>query len=92
VETITQAQMAHYAGNALELRARDGARVLALSQRAIESFAPEARERLEASVDRVVAVPIPTIEGLGGGSVRCMLAEVFLPRVAPGASDDGVAP
>jgi hypothetical protein len=31
-------------------------------------------------VDRIVAVPIPTIETLGGGSVRCMLAEVFLPR------------
>ena len=34
----------------------------------------------------IVAVPIPTIEWLGGGSVRCMLAEVFLPR---GASPGG---
>jgi hypothetical protein len=31
-------------------------------------------------VNRIVAAPIPTIETLGGGSVRCMLAEVFLPR------------
>jgi hypothetical protein len=31
-------------------------------------------------VDEVVAVPVPTIEDAGGGSVRCMLAEVFLPR------------
>jgi len=33
-------------------------------------------------VQRIVAVPVPTIEDLGGGSVRCMLAEVFLPRCA----------
>jgi hypothetical protein len=31
-------------------------------------------------VHRTVTAPIPTIEALGGGSVRCMLAEVFLPR------------
>jgi hypothetical protein len=31
----------------------------------------------------MLGVPIPTIETLGGGSVRCMLAEVFLPPKAP---------
>jgi hypothetical protein len=36
---------------------------------------------LAACVDRIVAVPVPTIERLGGGSVRCMLAEIFLPRM-----------
>ena len=35
---------------------------------------------LRGRIDRIVSVPIPTIETLGGGSVRCMLAEVFLPR------------
>ncbi len=37
-------------------------------------------EALQRHVDRIVTAPIPTIEALGGGSVRCMLAEVFLPR------------
>ena len=78
--TIDHAQMGCFAGNVLELRAAGGARVLAASQRALDSLLPAARETLADSVERFVAVPVPTIEDLGGGSVRCMLAEVFLPR------------
>jgi hypothetical protein len=77
---IEAAQMARYAGNVLELRADDGARVLALSAAAADAFGPAALARLQQHVDRIVVTPVPTIEALGGGSVRCMLAEVFLPR------------
>lgn len=77
--TIDRAQMAAFAGNVLELRNADGRRVLAGSQRALDSLDAEQHAALAACVDRVVAVPVPTIERLGGGSVRCMLAEVFLP-------------
>jgi hypothetical protein len=80
VETISAAQMAGFAGNVLELRAADSGRVLAMSATARASFGPAAIERLASTVDRIVAAPIPTIETLGGGSVRCMLAEVFLPH------------
>ena len=80
VIVIDQAQLGEFAGNVLELRAADGARVLAGSQRALASLSPQARAALESCVDRIVAVPVPTIEALGGGSVRCMLAEVFLPQ------------
>ena len=80
VLTIDHAQMASFSGNVLELRGADGARVLAGSQRALAALSPEAHDALAACVDRVVTVPVPTIENLGGGSVRCMLAEVFLPR------------
>jgi hypothetical protein len=80
VETITVAQMARFAGNLLELRDAAGAGVLAVSQRGWDSLGPDARARLAAAVSRVVAVPVPAIEDAGGGSVRCMLAEVFLPR------------
>ncbi|MGB5103629.1 MAG: arginine deiminase-related protein [Steroidobacteraceae bacterium] len=82
VVNIDQRQMASFAGNALELRARGGARVLVMSARALASLDGEARETLQRAVDRVIAVPVPTIEDVGGGSVRCMLAEVFLPRRA----------
>lgn len=82
VESIDASQMAQFAGNLLELRTRTGGSVLAMSERGHESLAPAARERLAGCVDQVVAVPVPTIEGTGGGSVRCMLAEVFLPRAA----------
>ena len=93
VLTLDPAQMAAFAGNVLELRGAGGTRVLAGSCRALDSLAPPQREALAACVDRRVAVPVPTIEGLGGGSVRCMLAEVFLPhpaQAAAGAADGGI--
>jgi hypothetical protein len=82
VVDISRVQMAAFAGNALELEARDGASVLAMSERARDSFDACSLEALLASAQRIVAVPIPTIEERGGGSVRCMLAEVFLPTAA----------
>ena len=67
--------------------ANDPARRPPLSPRA----EPGQREALRACVDRVVAARVPTIEALGGGSVRCMLAEIFLPHAAPAGpvADDG---
>jgi hypothetical protein len=79
VECIDTGQTANFAANALELRDAAAASVLAMSARAWASFSPDARARLANCVDRRVIVPIPTIEALGGGSVRCMLAEVFNP-------------
>lgn len=79
VFAIDAGAMGRFAGNVLELRATDGARVLAMSQSAAAAFGPARLEALRRHVDRVVTAPIPTIEALGGGSVRCMLAEVFLP-------------
>lgn len=72
-------QMLGFAGNLLELRSGEGGRVVAISQRAIDVLQPEQREILRGD-GRIVSAAIPTIETLGGGSVRCMLAEVFLPR------------
>ena len=80
VEIIDAAQMAGFAGNVLELRAAASGSVLAMSATAQTSFGPAAIERLASTVNRIVAAPIPTIETFGGGSVRCMLAEVFLPH------------
>jgi hypothetical protein len=80
VVTIDARQTGRFAGNVLELRATDGAAVLAISTQAAAAFAPGEFARLRAAVDRIVASPVPTIETLGGGSVRCMIAEVFLPR------------
>lgn len=81
-ELIDARQMAGFAGNVLELRAADGCSVLAMSASARDAFGAAACDRLAAAVDRVVVAAIPTIETLGGGSVRCMLAEVRLPRRA----------
>jgi len=86
VLAIDHAQMASFAGNVLELRGADGARVLAGSRRALDSLEPSQREALATCIDRTVTVPVPTVERLGGGSVRCMLAEIFLPRPAQAGS------
>jgi hypothetical protein len=72
-----------FAGNLLALRSADGRQVIALSDAAWMSLEPAIRAKLEAKA-RIVTAPIPTIERHGGGSVRCMMAEVFLPH-RPGA-------
>ena len=72
------AQLQAFAGNLLEL-APPGSHTIALSTTAWESFAPGQRRALERH-GRIVAADIPVIERHGGGGVRCMLAEIHLPR------------
>ena len=77
---ISHEQVRCYAGNMLELRSTTGERVLVMSAAARSALGERLLDALSAAVDRIVVVEIPTIEQYGGGSVRCMLAEVFLPR------------
>ena len=79
VVRITGEQVNGFAGNVLEVRNDRGEHFIAMSSAAHSAFAPEQRETLSGFATLVHA-PIPTIEKLGGGSVRCMLAEVFLPQ------------
>ncbi len=79
VVEITYPQMEKFAGNMLELENRDGEKVLAMSQRALDSLTPQQLERLGKHA-KIVAAPIGVIEDSAGGSVRCMLAEIFLPK------------
>ncbi len=72
---LSFAQVADFAGNALELTGRDG-RLLALSARAAAALTGEQRATIGRSAT-LLPLPIPTIE-LAGGSVRCMLAGVHL--------------
>ena len=72
-------QLEAFAGNMLELRAADGVPVFAMSRRAWDSLKPEQQAGFEAN-GRVVTAAIDDIEDSAGGSVRCMLAEIHLPR------------
>ncbi|MEJ1965711.1 MAG: arginine deiminase-related protein [Gammaproteobacteria bacterium] len=76
-------EIEQFAGNMLELASWDEAlgdcRVLVMSSSARHGLKPNDFARLSACTDTVLAVPVPTIEKLSGGSVRCMLAEIFLP-------------
>ena len=83
VVEIGHDEIERFAGNMLELATWDEAlgdsRVLVMSDAARHGLRPDNFARLSACTDMVLAVPVPTIEKLGGGSVRCMIAEVFLP-------------
>ena len=77
--SIGLGQLARFAGNMLELEGPGGERLLALSAQALDALEPGQREAL-ASRCRLLPAPIGAIEAAGGGSVRCMLAEIHLPR------------
>jgi hypothetical protein len=79
---ISTRQMLEFAGNLLEIAAAGGS-LVALSTTAWRSLEAAQRRALESQA-QVVPVSIPTIERIGGGGVRCMLAELHLPRAAEG--------
>lgn len=79
IVTITPAQMNRFAGNMLELAGSDGEPLLVMSRRAEESLTDVQRATL-GEFAKIVSAPINTIEDAAGGSVRCMLGEIFLPR------------
>jgi hypothetical protein len=78
---IGHAELNQFAGNMLELSTWDEAlgdsRLIVMSESARRALKPETFARLSGSTDSVLVAPVPTIEKYGGGSVRCMLAEVF---------------
>jgi hypothetical protein len=75
---ITLEQMHGYGGNALELRGTGGQAFLFIGASAHAALGPDQRMALQRHV-QPVPVAIPTIEAVGGGGVRCMIAENFLP-------------
>jgi hypothetical protein len=79
VLAIDQQQMANFCGNVLMLEAGDGEPLIAMSERAYRGFREDQIEMLNRSA-RLIVADIGTIESCGGGGIRCMLAEIFLPR------------
>ncbi|GAB2955942.1 arginine deiminase-related protein [Hymenobacter coalescens] len=76
---ITLAQVERFAGNMLTVQPAAGRELLAMSQSAYEALTTAQRAELGHYCE-LLPLPIPTIETIGGGSARCMLAEVFLPE------------
>jgi hypothetical protein len=75
---LSRQQMGEFAANILALAAPRGP-VIAMSATAWHSLLPAQRRILEAHGE-VIATAIPTVERIGGGGVRCMLAEIHLPK------------
>lgn len=75
---ITEEQMHQFAGNMLQVGGL-GQKYLVMSQTALDSLTPDQITTIE-KYNPILPVKIDLIEKLGGGSARCMMAEVFLPK------------
>ncbi len=75
---ISYHQMNHFAGNMLQVNNMDGKVFLVMSSQAYRSLSEKQLKKIE-SFNPIIHSDITTIETNGGGSARCMIAEVFLP-------------
>lgn len=78
VIAITPEQMNHFAGNMLQVENDKGEKLLVMSSQAYKALSADQVKKLE-SCNRMLHASLDTIETNGGGSARCMMAEVFLP-------------
>ena len=76
---ITEDQVNNFAGNMLQLKGTDDKSYLVMSKSAHESLTAEQIEKLEKHAT-ILSSSLDTIEACGGGSARCMMAEIFLPK------------
>jgi hypothetical protein len=76
---ITEAQVNTFAGNMLEVRGANDKGYLVMSKAAHESLTPKQIGQLEKHAT-ILSSSLDTIEACGGGSARCMMAEIFLPK------------
>ena len=76
---ISMEQMESFAGNMLELRRIGKRNILVMSEQAFRSLTPDQVQQIRQFVDPIYT-PLYTIEKYGGGSARCMLAEIFRPQ------------
>lgn len=73
---ITMEQMKHFAGNMLQVTNKNGEYILIMSSQAFRSLTPSQIKALE-KYNAILHSPLDSIETSGGGSARCMIAEVF---------------
>lgn len=76
---ITEEQVNNFAGNMLEVKGKNDERFLVMSESAYKSLTKKQITQLEAHVE-IIHSSLDTIEACGGGSARCMMAEIFLPK------------
>ena len=79
VIVITEEQVVQFAGNMLHVKNKEGKRFVVMSNAAYQSLTKEQIQKLEKHGELLYS-SLDTIEACGGGSARCMMAEVFLPK------------
>lgn len=80
IELTNEQVYDHFAGNMLQIKNKSDETILVMSQKALNELTEHQLTKLKALNDHILALEIPTIESVGGGSVRCMLAEIY-PKV-----------
>jgi hypothetical protein len=80
VISLAYGQMLRFAGNAIQLQSRDGTRLMVMSRSAHASLTGDQLHAISLE-SRVLSSDLPTIETLGGGSARCMIAGIHLPAL-----------
>jgi hypothetical protein len=76
---ITEDQVNNFAGNMLQVKGKDNKRYLVMSNSAHQSLTKTQIHKIEEHCE-IISSSLDTIEACGGGSARCMMAEVFLPQ------------
>ena len=76
---ITEEQMNNFAGNMLQVKGKDDKRYLVMSNSAHQSLTKAQIQKIEQHCE-IISSSLDTIEACGGGSARCMMAEIFLPK------------
>ncbi len=79
IVAISEEQVYNFAGNMLQVRGHNQERFLIMSQAAYDSLTAQQIETLERH-NSILSSSLNTIEACGGGSARCMMAEIFLPK------------
>lgn len=79
VIVITEGQVGNFAGNMLQVAGSEDKRYIVMSSAAYKSLTKDQITRIKKHCE-ILHSDLTTIETLGGGSARCMMAEVFLPR------------
>jgi hypothetical protein len=69
--------MNNFCGNILEVKGKDNKKLLCMSTKAHNNFTDAQKRKLLKHVDGIIHSDINTIETIGGGGVRCMMAELF---------------
>ena len=76
---ITEGQVSNFAGNVLQVLGKEDKRYLVMSSSAFNTLSEQQKKRIQNHCE-ILHSDLTTIETLGGGSARCMMAEVFLPK------------
>ena len=77
VIALSEDEVKNFCGNCIEVRDREDNKILLMSSRAYKSFTKKNLIQLSSSYPKILHTDLTNIENIGGGSLRCMILELF---------------